>query len=1023
MIVKHTLKNSLCCIRIFSLITALVLMGNLFVAKQVARATPPTNKASAETAGTVYGSLPTAFIANGGQLDASVRYEVRSSAGHLFFTPQGVTLALTAADKAPIAPYDIQPQPAIQRVKPAINAAPQTGIAVRVSFDGANPNLILGGADQLPGIANFFIGSDPMQWHTNVPTYAGVAYRNLYTGIDLSYTGHVGVLKGTYTVAPGADPALIRWRYTGANDTHIDVITGNLLIDAPAGVTLTEQVPEAWQIGADGVQRAVTANYALAEDGAAQFTMGEYDHAQPLVIDPGFVYSTYLGGGGDDHGYGITVDGSGSAYVTGDTFDFGAKNFPTTAGAFQTTSGGQGDAFVSKLNAAGSAIVYSTYLGGNAYDASIGIAVDSIGSAYITGYTESTNFPTTTGAYQTVYGGGRGNAFMSKLNPAGSALAYSTYLSGSGIDSGSSIVVDSSGSAYITGSTASANFPITEGAYQTTFGGGTDAFVTKLNAVGSALTYSTYLGSSSDDFGNKIALDSSGSAYITGSTASANFPTTTGAYQTTFGGIQDAFVSKLNATGSALVYSTYLGGSNRESGSGILVDSSGSAYVTGYTYGSFPITAGAFQTTFGGGFSDAFVTKLNAAGSRLDYSTYLGGNTDDVGYGVAVDSSGSAYVTGRTYSTNFPTTAGAYQTTFGGIQDAFVSKLNATGSALVYSTYLGGNGFDAGYEIAVNSGSTYITGGTNSANFPTTAGAYQTVFNGGVDAFISKLDLISTLTHKSDTIGIFRPSTATFYLRGSNTQGFAELTVHYGATNSYPVVGDWTGASVTTLGVFDPTNAQFQLRNSNTPGAADETFVLGIAGDQPFAGRWQANAAHDGVGVFRPSNGLIYLKNELNSGFADYTMVLGIPGDVGVAGAWDGNGISSPGVFRPSSATFYLSDQVVNGSVFGDHAVTLGYPGDTPFTGDWIAQGHAGVGVFRPTNGLLYLRNDLSSGFADVNIVYGIPNDIPVAGHWGISSAPAPHNSVIVPNTPLPATATTTPQPALRLTQPSSYDG
>jgi len=280
------------------------------------------------------------------------------------------------------------------------------------------------------------------------------------------------------------------------------------------------------------------------------------------------------------------------------------------------------------------------------------------------------------------------------------------------------------------------------------------------------------------------------------------------------------------------------------------------------------------------------------------------------------------------------------------------------------------------------------------------------------------------IPHKPDTIGIFRPSTATFYLRGSNTQGFADLTVQYGNSNSYPVVGNWTGSGVSTIGVFDPSNGQFQLRNSNTPGPADETFVLGIAGDQPFAGRWQAGAADDGVGVFRPSNGLIYLKNELGSGFADFTMVLGIPGDVGVAGDWDGNGISSPGVFRPNIVTFYLSDQVVNGSVFGDHAVTLGYPGDTPFAGDWIAQGHAGVGVFRPTNGLLYLKNDLSSGFADVNIVYGIPNDIPVAGHWGISSAPAPHNSVIVPNTPLPAAASATPtQPRLRLTQPGSYDG
>jgi len=247
--------------------------------------------------------------------------------------------------------------------------------------------------------------------------------------------------------------------------------------------------------------------------------------------------------------------------------------------------------------------------------------------------------------------------------------------------------------------------------------------------------------------------------------------------------------------------------------------------------------------------------------------------------------------------------------------------------------------------------------------------------------------------------------------------------VQYGATNSYPVVSDWTGNGVTTIGVFDPANSQFQLRNSNTPGAADETFVLGITGDQPFAGRWQAGAAHDGVGVFRPSNGLIYLKNDLGSGFADYTMMLGIPGDVGVAGDRDGNGISSPGVFRPDIVTFYLSDQVVNGSVFGDHTVTLGYAGDMPFAGDWTAQGHDGVGVFRPTSGLIYLKNALTTGFADVNIVYGIPNDIPVAVHWGISS-PAPHNSVIVPNTAIPATATVTlTTPHITVTPQGSYDG
>jgi len=1109
--VKSTLQNYSRRFGTLSFIVAVALTGNLFLVKNAAHAAPIPNELMSEAARTPYGNLPTTFIANAGQLDANVRYEVRSSAGHLFFTPQGVTLALTTVANAPAV---------AQHIKSAIDAPPPTSIAVSVSFDGANPNPILGGADQLPGIANFFIGNDSTQWHTNVPTYAGIVYRDLYPGIDLSYTGHVGVLKGTYTVAPGADPSLIQWRYIGANGTHIDATMGNLLINAPEGVMLTEQVPEAWQVGADGGRHTIVTHYMLAEDGALQFTVGEYDHVLPLVIDPGLIYSTYLGGSAYDQGYGIAVDSSGSAYITGAST---ASSFPITAGAYQTAFGGaNSDAFVSKLNATGSALVYSTYLGGNGYDQSNGIVVDSNGSAYVTGYTDSTNFPTTAGAYQTTFGGGKLAVFVTKLNTVGSALVYSTYLSGSGNDNSYGIALDNSGNAYVTGS-ASAGFPTTAGAYQTTFGGGGQAFVTKLNASGSALVYSTYVGGSGGSGSNGIAVDSSGSAYITGS-AGVGFPTTAGAFQTTYSGVAgDAFVSKLNASGSALVYSTYMAADLKCRG--IALDSNGNTYVTGYY---IPMQSNA----------ETFVFKLNTIGSALDYFKFLSSSTSNYGYGIAVDNSGSAYIIGSTSDT-FPTTAGAYQTTFGGFVDIFVTKLNPAGNALVYSTYLGGSGADQGNAIALDSGgNAYVTGYTN-GSFPTTTGAYQTAYGGSnSDVFVTKLDMIpipptttptnsttptltpsvtntftltvtasstatptftpsatststatptltpsatttSSLTatatasytltrtvtttvtpsptmtntakatftssaavtativvsatatptntpstRKPDTIGVFRPSTATFYLRGSNTQGFADLTVQYGNSNSYPVVGDWTGGGVSTIGVFDPTNGQFQLRNSNTPGVADETFVLGIAGDQPFAGRWQAGAAHDGVGVFRPSNGLIYLKNDLGSGFADYTMVLGIPGDVGVAGDWDGNGVSSPGVFRPNIVTFYLSDQVVNGSVFGDHAVTLGYPGDTPFAGDWIGQGHAGIGVFRPTNGLLYLKNDLSSGFADVNIVYGIPNDIPVAGHWGISSAPTPHNSVIVPNTPLPATATTTPtQPALRLTQPSSYDG
>jgi hypothetical protein len=321
--------------------------------------------------------------------------------------------------------------------------------------------------------------------------------------------------------------------------------------------------------------------------------------------------------------------------------------------------------------------------------------VDSSGNAYITGATGSSDFPTTTGALQTTFGGSGGNAFVSKLNSTGSTLLYSTYLGGSsGGDGAFGIAVDSSGNAYITGLTTSSDFPTTTGALQTTFGGGGgNAFVSKLDSTGSALVYSTYLGGSSflGDGGVGVAVDSSGNAYITGATGSSDFPTTAGALQTAFVGQTDAFVSKLKSTGSALIYSTYLGGSGFDNGRGVAVDSPGNAYITGQTTSNnFPTTPGALQTSLRG-VSNAFVSKLNSTGSGLVYSTYVGGSIQDEGFGIAVDSLGNAYVTGPTDSSDFPTTTGALQTTFGGSQNAFMSKLNSTGSALVYSTYLGGS--------------------------------------------------------------------------------------------------------------------------------------------------------------------------------------------------------------------------------------------------------------------------------------------------------------------------------------------
>jgi hypothetical protein len=535
------------------------------------------------------------------------------------------------------------------------------------------------------------------------------------------------------------------------------------------------------------------------------------------------------------------VDASGNAYVTGTTE---SGDFPTTPGAFQTTCGG--GAFVTKLNADGSALLYSTYLcGGGGYS----IAVDGSGNAYITGWA-GPGFPTTPGAFQPMFHFGGEDAFVTKLNAAGSALLYSTYLGGSDADGGYGIAIDESGNAYVTGFALSLDFPTTPGAFQTARRGGSDAFVSKLNSTGSALVYSTYLGGSDSEDGpygyGSIAVDVSDNAYVTGNTSSSNFPTTPGAFHTTLVGCcPDAFVTKLNAAGSAPVYSTYLGGSI-DYGTGIAVDASGNAYITGDAAQSIPTTPGAFQTTCarGGG---AFVSKFNATGSALVYSTYLCGGG---GYSIAVDGSGNAYIAG-TAGPGFPTTPGAFQTTYRRGGDAFVSKLNAAGSALHYSTYLGGSGRDSGGGVAVDaSGNVYVAGQSSSSDFPTTPGAFQTTFAGGTafggDAFVSKFSFVAapvSLTPASVSFLLLRtvgttslPQTVKLTNVGS---GELEIT---GITVTGPSAGDFfqsnncpaavaAGASCLITVAFTPTGQGVRTASVsiayNAPGSPQTVPLTG----------------------------------------------------------------------------------------------------------------------------------------------------------------------------------------------------
>ncbi len=730
--------------------------------------------------------LPMRFERNDGQTDPRVKFLSRGAGYTLFITPGEAVLTMRQpAEKNPQIAQSTQ-----RRNKLPITTATKSAV-VRIALKGAASSPQIEGVDRLAARSNYFIGNDPKKWHTDVPNYAKVELKHVYPGIDLIYHGsEQGQLEYDFRLAPGADPDAIRLGFKGMKKLALDK-QGDLVVNVGKS-QLVEHAPAIYQ-GIGGNKQTVKGRWVLRGAHEAGFKLAlNWDRTKPIVIDPVLLYSTYLGGRGNtigdgDYGEGIAVDSAGFAYVTGQA---ASTDFPTTPNAFQISNHSEAysgkNAFVAKLDpsASGAAsLLYSTYLGGFAEDVGLGIAVDSAGFAYVTGFTTSNDFPILN-AYQSTLNGPF-SAFVAKLNPSASGVAsllYSTYLGGSAVDIGNGIAVDSAGFAYVTGNTSSTDFPTTLNAYQSTcpsasgpYGCGA-AFVAKLNpsASGAAsLLYSTYLGGSYSDGGSGIAVDSSGNAYVTGG-AGSDFPTLN-AYQSTNNAADpdegNAFVAKLppSASGAAsLLYSTYLGGSagihESEYGSAIAADSAGNAYVTGIarsisdssctglytpsycctgagtgTCVAFP-TLNAYQSSCPSaaiGCGTAFVAKLNPSASgaaSLLYSTYLGGSGGDSGSGIAVDSAGFAYVTGYTYSTNFPT-LNAYLGT--NEYRGFITKLNpsASGAAsLLYSTYFG-----PGAGIAVDSaGNAYVAGGAGSTDFPT-LNAYQSTLNGPENAFVAEL--------------------------------------------------------------------------------------------------------------------------------------------------------------------------------------------------------------------------------------------------------------------------------------------
>jgi Beta-propeller repeat len=700
----------------------------------------PTPAPPARVAAHLLAGLPQSCEANAGQVGPDVEFLCRGAAG---------TLLLSHGD-AILAPRR------------------DAGDTVRLRLAGEARHPRGEGRLRQAGVSNYLLGADPRRWHTDIPNYGEVHYAGVFRGIDLVYRGgdrrH---FEYDFVVAPGADPRQIRLAIdsapagdrlatsagAAATDGTIHLGPHGELIVPGAEGDLVQPAPVIYQeVGSGGGRRTVSGRYVLTRPAGrhlprrveVSFAVAAYDTSRPLVIDPQIVYSTFLGGSGDDGASALAVDVAGNAYLTGSTY---STDFPGIgAGSIQQGFGGNYVPFVVKINAAGTGIVYSTYLGGSVADFALAIAVDAAGNAYLAGATASPDFPGVSASSIQPTLGGNYDAFVVKINPAGNGIVYSTFLGGTGMDVAYGIAVDSPGNAYVTGSTASDGFPGVKGSSLqfSNAGGYSDAFLAKIDAAGTAIVYATYLGGIGEDIAYAIAVDAGGNAYLTGDTWSAAFPGISGgSIQPAIGGAPDAFVTKIDAAGRAILYSTFLGDSSYDAGHGIAVDGAGNAYVVGATLSpSFPgVGPGSLQPNPSG----AFVTKIDAAGNAIVYSTFLGGAGNTAAMAVAVDRAGNAYVTGNTTSTNFNGVgSGSVQPANGGGTDAFMAELDPSGTAIVYSTYLGGSGTDMGYGIAIDgAGNAYVAGATSSTSFPGVSGSSLQPANAGgangQDAFLTKI--------------------------------------------------------------------------------------------------------------------------------------------------------------------------------------------------------------------------------------------------------------------------------------------
>lgn len=760
---------------------------------------------------------------NRGQAASNAKFVARGEGYVLLLTDRGEpVLALNGHQRQ--AALGAEREPQIDGAEEVQGTGERT--VLRLGFASSNPTPEVQGEERLPGHSNYLIGNDPQKWFTDVPHYARVRYREVFPGVDVLYYIRNQQLEYDFIVQPGKNPDSVRIAVEGA-EAITQGASGGLTLRTAAGPVRLHK-PVAYQQGRYE-EREVACDYVVDGD-EVRFALGGYDRSKPLRIDPVLSYSAVL----DADLRAIVVDATGNSYLAGST---PATNFPITAGVVQSQSGGAWDALIAKLDPTGSDILYATYLGGDAYDTADGIALDSNGNVIVAGSTSSADFPVSR-AFQSTLLGER-DAFVSKLDPTGAQLLYSSYLGGSGPDWATGIAVDTNGRVLVTGETDSSNFPTTNGAFQQAYGGGdADAFIAKLDVTksGSASRlFSTYLGGSAEDSGSGIAVDSAGFALVTGSTRSTDFPASKG-FQPSCASCAiewDAFVTKLNFDGTALVYSTFLGGSGRDVGESIAVDAAHNAYIAGETQSrNFPTTPGAFQTSLRGT-GDGFVTKLNALGSGLVYSSYLGGSEYDKSTGIAVDTVGNAFVTGFSYSTDFPTVnplqgygGGFCEDGWGGYYpcgDAFVAQMNASGSASIFSTQLGGGADDSAAAIAVDTvGNAYVAGAAGDA-FPVTPNAFRMTGAG----FVARISPVS----------VGSEATTTTLTSSINPSEKGQPVTFTAAVNPQEATGVMTfsdgGADIGSVGVTAGGLATFTHTGLS---AGSHSLVAQYWGDARFAG-------------------------------------------------------------------------------------------------------------------------------------------------------------------------------------------